>query len=101
MCLHLIDPRATNGVGILQTQLITSLSPRTLPRDQLCVLYGHGTDASLRRPVMPVHHFPKAQMSISSHVRSDDPSAPTCLAHQSRPLKVASAQYPNAVRKTA
>src|SRR6266567_1950195 len=52
-----------------------------------------GTDVSLSWPVMQVYRFPKAPMSISSQIRRDDPSAPTCFAHQSMHLKVVSARY--------
>jgi|RhiMethySRZTD1v2_1073278.scaffolds.fasta_scaffold639175_2 hypothetical protein len=45
--------------------------------------------------------FPRARMSISSQERSDDPSAPTCFAHQSMPIKAVAARCASVVRTTA
>jgi hypothetical protein len=55
----------------------------------------------LRGSVMQVYRFPKAQMSLASQARSDDPSAPTCFAHQSMHIKVVSARDASVVRTTA
>jgi hypothetical protein len=73
--------------------------------DQQWPTCGTAPTAHLRRSLVVrcrrYIRFPKAQMSLSSQVRSDAPSAPTCFAHQSRPPKVVSARYANVVRKTA